>query len=149
MQRETQCNLRLYLGKFPVTYLRGNNPCQHYQGSSVYVMQRRRLLSDEQLAESLKQASSLSLAILFDRYHRMVFNIANKILQDATQAEDVMQDVFIAVYRDADRYDPAQGTFKGWLLRYVYHQSLNRRRVWSDLPLEGEEVKNPVSARVE
>ena len=84
--------------------------------------------SDEDLAEFLKEACTASLAILFDRHHRLVFNIASKILRDRTEAEDLMQDVFIEIFRDAYKFDAARGTFKTWLLQYAYHRSLNRRK---------------------
>ncbi|HLJ47333.1 MAG TPA: sigma-70 family RNA polymerase sigma factor [Bryobacteraceae bacterium] len=84
--------------------------------------------SDETLAEFLKESCTDSLAILFDRHHRLVFNIASKILRDRTEAEDLMQDVFIEIFRHAYKFDAARGTFKTWLLQYAYHRSLNRRK---------------------
>ncbi len=84
--------------------------------------------ADEELAEFLKEGCTASLAMLFDRHHRLVFNVASKILRDRTEAEDLMQDVFIEVFRDAYKFDVTRGTFKTWLLQYAYHRSLNRRK---------------------
>lgn len=69
-----------------------------------------------------------ALAVLFDRYHRLVFHVALKILRDAGEAEDVMQAVFLEIYKAAAQFDPARGTTKVWILQYAYHRSMNKRQ---------------------
>jgi RNA polymerase sigma-70 factor (ECF subfamily) len=66
--------------------------------------------------------------VLFDRYAALVFDIARKILRDKAEAEDLMQDVFLDVYRKADLYQPGRGSVKVWLMQYAYHRSFNRRK---------------------
>src|SRR5262245_19918246 len=66
--------------------------------------------------------------ILFSRYYRLVFDVAKRILRDAGEAEDLMQEVFLEIYRKADLYDPSKGTVRIWLLQYAYHRSFNRRK---------------------
>ena len=85
-------------------------------------------LSDEALMAHLKAGHSDALAVLFDRYHRLVLSIAYKILRDLSEAEDAMQSVFLEIYRVAAQFNPAKGTTKVWLLQYAYHRSLNRRQ---------------------
>src|SRR5262249_28905921 len=67
----------------------------------------------------------------FNRYRRLVFTVANSILRDAAEAEDLTQDVFIEICRKASLYDPAKGSVKTWVLQYAYHRSFNRRRYLS------------------
>jgi len=55
-------------------------------------------------------------------------SIAIKIIRDRAEAEEVMQDVFFDVYRVADRFDPARGTAKSWIVQFAYHKGLNRRK---------------------
>lgn len=69
-----------------------------------------------------------ALAVLFDRYHRLVLSIALKIVRDRGEAEDVMQNVFLEIFRAAAQFDPSKGTTKTWILQYAYHRSLNRRQ---------------------
>lgn len=69
-----------------------------------------------------------ALAVLFERYHRLVFSIAFKIVRDRGEAEDVTQNVFLEIYRTVARFDPAKGTTKVWLLQYAYHRAINRRQ---------------------
>jgi RNA polymerase sigma-70 factor, ECF subfamily len=84
-------------------------------------------MSDESLMAQLKEGNGDALAVLFDRYHRLVVKIAIRILRDAAEAEDLMQTVFLEIFRSASQFDPARGTAKIWLLQCVYHRGFNRR----------------------
>src|ERR1700733_12255285 len=88
-------------------------------------------LSDEDLLERLVAGDHDSLAVLFDRYHRLVYSVAFRIVRDASEAEDVVQTVFLNVFEAAAKFDPAKGTLKVWILQYAYHRSLNKRRALS------------------
>jgi RNA polymerase sigma-70 factor (ECF subfamily) len=85
-------------------------------------------LSDERLMVHLQSGHYDALAVLFDRYHRLVLNIALRILRDAGEAEDLMQSVFLEILRSAAQFDAAKGTTKVWILQYAYHRSFNRRQ---------------------
>jgi RNA polymerase sigma-70 factor (ECF subfamily) len=86
---------------------------------------------DEALMEQLKGGTIEALAGLFDRYRRLVFTVAKRILRDAAEAEDLTQDVFIEICRKAELYDPRKGTVRTWVLQYAYHRSFNRRKYLS------------------
>jgi RNA polymerase sigma-70 factor (ECF subfamily) len=88
-------------------------------------------LKDEALMLRLQLGHHDALAVLFDRYHRLVMTIALRILRDAGEAEDLMQAVFLEVFRSSAQFDPAKGTTKVWLLQYAYHRSFNRRHYLS------------------
>ena len=85
-------------------------------------------LTDEQLLAELKAGQDDALAVLFDRYHRLVYSISLRIVRDPAEAEDVMQNVFFEVYRSVARFDSSKGTCKGWLLQYAYHRAINRKQ---------------------
>jgi RNA polymerase sigma-70 factor (ECF subfamily) len=85
-------------------------------------------LADESLMGKLREGHYDALAVLCDRYHRLVLNVALRILRDAGEAEDLMQSVFLEIFRAAAQFDPAKGTTKVWLLQYAYHRSFNRRQ---------------------
>ena len=76
----------------------------------------------------MRHGRSDAIGVLFDRYSRLIFAVAKKILRDPEEAEDLTQEVFIEIYKKAHRYDDRKGTVKIWLLQYAYHRSLNRRR---------------------
>jgi RNA polymerase sigma-70 factor, ECF subfamily len=76
----------------------------------------------------LRQGHSSALSVLFDRHYRLVFSVALRILRDHGEAEDLMQEVFLEIYRNVDQFDPGKGSAKTWILQYAYHRSLNRQR---------------------
>src|SRR6266545_7062772 len=84
--------------------------------------------TDQDLMEELRHGRALALAVLFDRYGRLIFRIARQILHDDAEAEDLTQDVLLEVYRKAGQYDASRGTVKTWLLQYAYHRGFNRRK---------------------
>ena len=83
---------------------------------------------DEDLITEMRTGNADALGVLFKRYYRLVFDVARRILRDRGEAEDLMQDVFIEVYRKAELYDSNRGSVKTWLLQYAYHRSFNRRK---------------------
>lgn len=85
-------------------------------------------LSDELVMGHLARGAADGLAVLFDRYHRLVMNVALRILRDAGEAEDLMQSVFLEIFRSAAQFDAAKGTTKVWILQYAYHRGFNRRQ---------------------
>ncbi len=84
-------------------------------------------LADPDLLAHLRSGNNDALAVLFERYHRLILSVAFKILRDPAEAEDVMQSIFLEIYKVAGQFDAARGTVKVWLLQYAYHRSLNRR----------------------
>jgi len=84
-------------------------------------------LSDAELMAQLQSGCNDALAVLFDRYHRLVLSIALRIVRDPGEAEDVAQSVFLEIFRSVAHFDPARGTTKVWILQYAYHRAINRR----------------------
>jgi RNA polymerase sigma-70 factor (ECF subfamily) len=83
--------------------------------------------SDAELIADLRTANGDACATLIRRYGRLVYRVASDILRDSGEAEDVTQEVFLEIYRHADRYDASRGTVKVWILQYAYHQTLRRK----------------------
>ena len=74
---------------------------------------------------------------LYERYKTMAYSIAYRITNDATLAEDVVQDAFLGAWRNAARYIEGRGSVKTWLLSIVHHRAIDavrRRRPTSELP---------------
>jgi len=85
-------------------------------------------LTDEQLVASLRGGEQDSLTVLFDRYNKLIFSIAMRIVNDPGEAEEVVQTVFLDFFRGLATFDQNKGILKVWLLQYAYHRALNRRR---------------------
>ena len=78
-----------------------------------------------------------ALEDLYDRYKTMAYSIAYRITNDATLAEDVVQDAFLGAWRNAARYVEGRWSVKTWLLSIVHHRAIDairRRRPTSELP---------------
>lgn len=79
----------------------------------------------------------VALEYLYDRYKTMAYSIAYRITNDATLAEDVVQDAFLGAWRNAARYIEGRGSVKTWLLSIVHHRAIDairRRRPTAELP---------------
>jgi RNA polymerase sigma-70 factor, ECF subfamily len=85
-------------------------------------------LSDEELTRQVTAGCQDALAVLFDRYHRLVFDVALRIVRDPGEAEDIVQNVFLDVFRAMANFDPRKGILKVWILQYAYHRALHRKR---------------------
>jgi RNA polymerase sigma-70 factor (ECF subfamily) len=85
-------------------------------------------LSDEALVSCIGTGCSDCFAVLFQRYCRQVFSVSFKILRDRAEAEDLLQEVFLAIYLQREKFDPSRGSVKTWILQFAYFKSLLRRR---------------------
>jgi len=88
---------------------------------------RLRMLDDAELGAALLSGCTDALAILFERYSRLVFHIARNIVKDNGEAEETVQQVFFDLFRAIGQFRPERGSFKTWLLQFAYHRSINRR----------------------
>jgi len=91
-------------------------------------MAQLKRLTDEQLMIHLQEGQGDALAVLFDRYQKLVLSIALRIVRDPGEAEDVTQTVFLDIYRAVAQFDPRKGNTKVWLMQYAYHRAFNRRQ---------------------
>jgi len=100
----------------------------------------------DRAALALVSAGELdALQELYDRYRVMAYSIALRITTDAALAEDVVQDAFLGVWRNASRYVEGRGSVKTWLLSIVHHRAVDavrRRRPTTELP-DREDVPPP------
>ena len=74
------------------------------------------------------QGSKEALSTLFQRHARHVFNVAQRILKDTSEAEDLLQDLFLFVFQKAQLFDPAKASAASWIIQMTYHRALDRRR---------------------
>jgi RNA polymerase sigma-70 factor (ECF subfamily) len=81
--------------------------------------------SDEDLLGALQQRDARALEQLYDRYGRLAYGLAYRMLDDSTAAEDVVQEAFLNVWRQAPTYDARRGTARTWLLSIVHHRSID------------------------
>lgn len=101
------------------------------------------LLSDEALLHNIAHGCEECFTLLFLRLFRPLLSLACKILRDRSEAEDLVQEVFLAVHEQSERFDPALGNARTWVLQFGYYKSIKRRRYlrrrhFYDLPVGAE-----------
>jgi len=69
-----------------------------------------------------------ALAILFRRHARAVRNVAHRILRNEAEADDLVQEVFLFIFRRAALFDADQGAARSWIFHVAYHRAFDRRR---------------------
>jgi RNA polymerase sigma-70 factor (ECF subfamily) len=79
------------------------------------------------LVEGLRKNDRDSLAAAYDAYGAIAYGLALKLLGSRTEAEDVVQDSFLALWRQAERIDPARG-IRSYLLSIVHNRAVDRIR---------------------
>jgi RNA polymerase sigma-70 factor, ECF subfamily len=85
--------------------------------------------SDTNLMVRISHRDTDALSELFHRYARFVRGIAWRVLRDTGEADDMVQDVFLLIYRDAAKFDGCKGTARFWIAQLTYHRALTRRRM--------------------
>ncbi len=84
--------------------------------------------SDESLLEQVRDGAKDALALLFRRYARAVRNVAYRILRNEAEADDLVQEVFLFIFRKAALFDSTQSTAASWIIHVAYHRAFDRRR---------------------
>ena len=85
-------------------------------------------LPDHALIERLVRKDEHALGVLYDRYARLLYPLAFRILAAPSDAEEVIQDVFLQVWQQATRYDPARGPVEAWLVTLARSRAIDRLR---------------------
>lgn len=83
---------------------------------------------DQTLIERIQLGERDALALLFQRYANLVRNIGKRILGDGTEADDLVQEVFLYIHRKSTLFDISKGCARSWIVQVTYTQALMRRR---------------------
>jgi RNA polymerase sigma-70 factor (ECF subfamily) len=87
-----------------------------------------KLASDEHLMSRLRLGEQEAIAELFKRHSSCVYRIGKKVLRDSGEADDLVQEVFLYVYRKFKLFDASKGAARSWIFQIAYTQALLRRR---------------------
>ena len=107
---------------FPVVWGNGREDDLSASGKK-----ERRSASDEELMAWIQTNDHQGLDELYIRYSRLVFGIALHLLNDRSEAEEVVQEVFLAIYQKASQFDPAKGSGKTWLVQIAFSRARDHR----------------------
>jgi RNA polymerase sigma-70 factor (ECF subfamily) len=85
-------------------------------------------VTDELLLSRLVKGDPHALACLFRGYAGLVRGIGRRILRDAAEAEDLVQEVFLFIHRKCGVFDSSKSTARSWIVQMTYHRAIERRR---------------------
>jgi RNA polymerase sigma factor (sigma-70 family) len=120
--------------------------------------------ADAELLSRVAAGDRSAVDDLYQRFRRPAFALARRVLADDTLAEDVLQDVFLSIWRDPSGFDRARGSAASWVLTLVHHKAVDavrreeshrRRRARAEdelalaAPVHEAEVDDEVSGRLE
>jgi RNA polymerase sigma-70 factor (ECF subfamily) len=94
----------------------------------------RPTLSDPELVLRLHRGDEAALGAIYDRHGGLLYGSVLRFVGDRQMAEEVVQDTFVTLWRDADRFDPSVGGLPGWLLRIARNRAIDRLRAAARRP---------------
>lgn len=84
--------------------------------------------ADADLAERIRSGDAQALGELYDRHASNALALAMRVVHTRVEAEDVVHDAFVAVWRKIDRFDAERGTLRAWLMTVVRNRAIDRVR---------------------
>lgn len=84
--------------------------------------------SAEELLEFVAHEDAISFARLYEMFASRVFSLAHRVLHDPAQAEEVAQEVFVAIWAGAAKFDRARGSASGWIMTITHREAIDRVR---------------------
>jgi RNA polymerase sigma-70 factor (ECF subfamily) len=84
--------------------------------------------SDDLLLNRVAQGDKEALSVLFRRHARVVFSVACRILRDESEAEDLLQELFLFLFQKAGLFDAKKSSGASWIIQMTYQRAIDRRR---------------------
>ena len=86
------------------------------------------ILADEDLISLVEASDAEAFATLYDRHSRAAFSLAYRMMGDRQAAEDLAQDAFLKVWRNASSYRAERGSVRTWILSIVHNRGIDQLR---------------------
>jgi RNA polymerase sigma factor (sigma-70 family) len=103
-------------------------------------------LTDEALLNAIAGGAVWAMESLYERYSRILYSLAYRMVADHQVAEDLLQDAFLSVWRRATSYSPQMGAARSWLISILHHRTIDylrrarRRSTIQEVLLEDTEL---------
>jgi RNA polymerase sigma-70 factor, ECF subfamily len=99
-----------------------------YRETGVGTLNPLSTQDDATLLLMVQKGDEAAMASLFDRYSKMVYSVALRVLRDPASAEDVLQEIFMQVWRNPDGLIATRGSLGGWLAVVSRNRSIDTLR---------------------
>ena len=84
-------------------------------------------LTDEFIMGCIQSGDKQALSALYDRHARLILSVGLRILRDSSEAQELVQDVFLYVFQKSQDFDPAKSKLRSWLIQIAYSRAFNKR----------------------
>ena len=101
--------------------------------------------TDAALIERIMQRDEAALEALYDRYAGMLSSVLNRILRDTQAAEEILQDIFFQLWRNAAQFDATRGSLAGWLMVIARNRAISKLRHHNPAAAGEELLENTVA----
>jgi RNA polymerase sigma-70 factor (ECF subfamily) len=99
-----------------------------YRETGITNMPAASTLEDASLLALVQRGDEHAMASLFDRYSKVVYSVALRVLRDPASAEDVLQEIFMQIWRSPDSFVATRGSLGGWLAVVSRNRSIDALR---------------------
>lgn len=82
-------------------------------------------LDDAELLRGVRSGDEQAMAALFDRYSRVVYSVSLRVLREPASAEDVLQEIFLQIWRNPESFAATRGSLGGWLAVVARNRSID------------------------
>lgn len=83
---------------------------------------------DSVLVARLRRRDSEAFSLIYDRYSRLVYSIALRVVRNASAAEDILHDVFLQLWKSPEQFDSARGNVPAWIAVITRNRAIDRLR---------------------
>lgn len=91
-------------------------------------MYKSEVSRDRSLMDRVRNGEQQAMTEIFDRYARLVYSVALRVLNDSGHAEDVMQEIFFYLWRNPDSFSSSRGSLAAWLLVVARNRAIDTLR---------------------
>ncbi|MFN8514968.1 MAG: sigma-70 family RNA polymerase sigma factor [Chloroflexia bacterium] len=110
----------IHHGSWCVAWIEGEHCGEHGSGPDAD--------SDDALLDAIRRRDEEAIAALYDRYGRLAFGLAYRVVGERNAAEDVVQEAFLSIWRRAGSFETTRGSVRTWVLSIVHHRAIDRLR---------------------
>jgi len=85
-------------------------------------------MTQEQLLEQIYKKDGKAFTALYDMYSKSLFGVIFNLLRDKEESEDVLQEVFVKIWKNIDSYNDSKGRFFTWILNIARNSAIDKLR---------------------
>ncbi len=102
-------------------------------GARTTYLNKQKKYTEEELYSELKSKSRVAFEYLYDNYSPALYGVVFNVVRNEETANDVLQDVFVKIWKNFDSYDPAKSRIYTWMLNVARNSAIDKLRSVSSL----------------